>query len=326
MGKFSNIASLVKEQETAAVAAIEQNGKVTAKTLDEAIAGVPILEIPVSKLHRCRWQPAGRHSESELETFGQSVDLIGITDPIVVRPHPEISGEYEILNGDKRWIVAQRKKFSVILARIVEANDEVAHAIFAAGLMHSTKPTELQETDIVLSHLSMRLNLSIDHVASLIHRGYEESQGKLTNNVVSGLIWSQLMAEYNSVTNLALGTFCKHRLSWLRMPPEILAAVREGKILPNNAKAVARLKDESQRQMLLQRAIAENLSVREIGDCVKAVKPKKPVENNPVARIKQIYQRVRSSQTAWQDARKRQKLEKLLGQIEDLIEDNPPLS
>lgn len=319
MGKFSNIANLIKEQETVAVAAIEQSEKKESATLDEAIATVPIMEIPVAKLHRCRWQPAGRHSEAELETFGQSVDLIGITDPIVVRLHPDIPGDYEILNGDKRWTVAQRKKLSTILARVIEASDEVAHAVFAAGLMHSTKPTELQETDIVLSHLSMRLNLSIDDVASLIHRGYEESQGKLTNNVVSALIWNQLMAEYSSVTNLALGTFCKHRLSWLKMPPEILAAVREGKILPNNAKAVARLKDESQRQELLEQAIRENLSVRDISDRVKQIKPKKPVEDNPVTRIKQIYQQVKAAKSTWEDARRRQKLEKLLGQIEELI-------
>lgn len=318
MGKFSNIASLVKEQETIAVAAIEQSEQVEATTLDEAIAQVPIIEIPVSKLHRCRWQPAGRHSESELDTFGYSIDLIGITDPIVVRPYGDFPGEYEILNGDKRWTVAQRKKIPKILARVVEANDEVAHAVFAAGLMHSTKPTELQETDIVLSHLSMRLNLSIEDVSSLIHRGYEESQGKLTNNVVSGLVWKQLMAEYTSVTNLALGTFCKHRLSWLKMPPEILAAVREGKILPNNAKAVARLKDESQRQKLLEQAINENLSVRDISDRVKEAKPKKLAENNPITRMKQVYQKLKMAKTL-EDARKRQKLEKLLGQIEELI-------
>lgn len=322
MGKFSNIANLIKEQETVAVAAIEQSSNLRATTLDEAIAQVPILEIPLAKLHRCRWQPLGRHSESELETFERSVDLIGITDPIVVRPHPDIPGEYEILNGDKRWTVALRKAIPTILARVIEANDEVAHAIFAAGLMHSTKPTELQETDIVLSHLSMRLNLSIEDVASLIHRGYEESQGKLTNNVVSALIWNQLTTEYTAVTNLALGTFCKHRLSWLRMPPDILAAVREGKILPNNAKAVARLKDESQRLELLKQAIHENLSVRDISERVKKVKPKKPIEDNPAIRIKKIYQRVKLSKATWEDARRRQKLEKLLGQIEELIEDS----
>ena len=85
------------------------------------------------------------------------------------------------------------------------------------------------------------------------------------------------------------------------------------------AKAIASVKDEAARTELLENAIANDLSLSQIRELIKELKPVKQQEQLKT-RFDTTYKQVKKSQQLWQDPKKRKKLESLLSQLEKLIE------
>ncbi len=56
-------------------------------------------------------------------------------------------------------------------------------------------------------------------------------------------------------------SFVKNRLPLLKLPPDVLKVLRQGKLEYTKARAIAKVKDEQKRQDLIEEAIAENLSL-----------------------------------------------------------------
>ncbi len=68
------------------------------------------------------------------------------------------------------------------------------------------------------------------------------------------------------------------------------------------------------------KTIEENLSVREMKNYIQSIKPSLASEPHIIpTRMKKAYRRVKQSKI-WQDPKKAKTLEKLLGQIEALLE------
>ncbi len=103
----------------------------------------------------------------------------------------------------------------------------------------------------------------------------------------------------------------------MKLPEEVLEALRSGRIEYTKAKAIAQVKDEASRLALLEDAIASSLSLSEIRARVKALNP--PTDPPPFAsRIETISKLVKKHHV-WNDPKKRKKLETLLAKIEELI-------
>ncbi len=62
---------------------------------------------PTEKLHPGRFQPRRDFAPAALAELAQSIRQRGILQPILVRPHPEHRGEFEIIAGERRWRAAQ---------------------------------------------------------------------------------------------------------------------------------------------------------------------------------------------------------------------------
>ncbi len=83
---------------------------------------------------------------------------------------------------------------------------------------------------------------------------------------------------------------------------------------------IASLKDKATRKELMTEAIAQSLSLREIKERIKAVKPQ-PQKEEIFNRLDNTYKQVKKSKKLiLGNSRKRKKLESLLGQIEKLFE------
>ncbi|HEY9881671.1 MAG TPA: hypothetical protein V6D29_24685 [Leptolyngbyaceae cyanobacterium] len=61
------------------------------------------------------------------------------------------------------------------------------------------------------------------------------------------------------VGRFSADSFRANRLPLLKLPADILEALRQGKLEYTKARAIARIKDEEQRQALLQETIEQNL-------------------------------------------------------------------
>jgi ParB family transcriptional regulator, chromosome partitioning protein len=129
---------------------------------------------------------------------------------------------------------------------------------------------------------------------------------------------------FAAVGKLTPESFRSNRLPLLKLPEEILKALRQGQIEYTKARAIARLGEAAQRQALLERAIAENLSLSEIRKQIqqltssrqgKAARKKPALEK----RIDTVYDRIKEVQL-WKDGRKQKRLETLLGELEQLLD------
>jgi ParB family chromosome partitioning protein len=81
---------------------------------------------PVGILMAGRMQPR-RHFDAEaLAALVDSVREKGVLQPLLVRPHPEITGAYEIIAGERRWRAAQQAGLHEVPVVIRELDDRAA--------------------------------------------------------------------------------------------------------------------------------------------------------------------------------------------------------
>ena len=87
---------------------------------------LPDSSLPIEKLHANPSQPRRNFEESALNELAQSIRENGIIQPLIVRPHPEIAGEYQIVAGERRWRAAQVAQVHEVPVVIRELADSEA--------------------------------------------------------------------------------------------------------------------------------------------------------------------------------------------------------
>lgn len=124
---------------------------------------------------------------------------------------------------------------------------------------------------------------------------------------------------FDSLARMGWESFVKNRLPLLKLPQEIIEALRSGKIAYTKALVIARVKDEQLRQTLLEEAISSNLSLNQIKEQIQSLQQKSESNSDSLPqRLKITYQQINKSKI-WEDPKKRKQLEKLLAQLETLI-------
>ncbi len=99
-----------------------------------------ITRIPLNKLHTFRDHPFRVEMDEAMEELCHSIKENGdVNEPILVRPHPEIEGEYEIISGHRRTFACNELKITEISAIIRELDDYTATKFMVAGNMHRPK-------------------------------------------------------------------------------------------------------------------------------------------------------------------------------------------
>ena len=118
-------------------------------------------------------------------------------------------------------------------------------------------------------------------------------------------------------------SFRTNRLPLLNMPDDVLETLRQGKLEFTKARAIARIRDESQRQELLEEAIAQNLSLSQIKTRIAAINSvKDTITTEPSLKdlMNDAFTTMKKSKV-WDNPKKAKKLAKLLAEIETLIQD-----
>jgi ParB family transcriptional regulator, chromosome partitioning protein len=75
-------------------------------------AGTGTRQVPIEHLHRGRFQPRRQFDAAQIEELAESIRAQGVLQPLLVRPHPELPGEFEILAGERRWRAAQAARLA----------------------------------------------------------------------------------------------------------------------------------------------------------------------------------------------------------------------
>ena len=66
-----------------------------------------VLEISIDKIKSNKKQPRVFFEKDKLEELAESIRSVGIIEPIVVSKSETVSGEYEIIAGERRWRASQ---------------------------------------------------------------------------------------------------------------------------------------------------------------------------------------------------------------------------
>ncbi|MDG5766387.1 ParB/RepB/Spo0J family partition protein [Balneolales bacterium ANBcel1] len=222
----------------------EKNDARTAPNDEQAIRQVNItLTIPVTDIRPNPHQPREDFDEIKLQELSDSIRMHGLIQPITVRFIG--SGKYELISGERRLRATKMAGIPNIPAYIREVDDD---DIVAFALIENVQREQLNPIEVALGYkrLLEECNFTQDQVAK-----------KLGKN-------------RSTVTNIL-------RLLNLRAP--IQSALKTNAISTGHARALITVEEPRVQDKLLDKAIKEDWSVRQIEDAVRKLDRKKKPRN-----------------------------------------------
>ena len=101
-------------------------------------------KILISDVVRSKLQPRKNFDKQYLDDLTNSIKERGVVQPIIVRKSKDISGKYEIIAGERRWLASQNAGLNEIPSIIIEADDlkSLEFAIVENVQRHDLNPIE----------------------------------------------------------------------------------------------------------------------------------------------------------------------------------------
>lgn len=196
-------------------------------------------------------------SPEALAELAENIRTYGILQPILVRRR---RAEILLVAGERRLRAAQLAGLTSVPVVYVEADDEKAYEI---AIIENAQRDDLDlvtESLVGFKYLSTRLNLSVDDVVSYLH------------NVRKGRREDDLGVE--QILRVMYGTgisvWGQQRAQILKMTAAERAAIQHKQLDAKVAAELVALPDSDVRTSLLQRAIEERLTARQLRDFVRA--------------------------------------------------------
>lgn len=134
--------------------------------------------VSISLLVPGKYQPRTTFEEEGIEGLANSIREKGVLQPILVRPHPDRSGEYEIIAGERRWQASQKAQLHEVPVIIKEMDDRDAAEIALVENLQRQDLSPLEEAEgydrlmAEFNHtqeaLSKALGKSRSHVANMM--------------------------------------------------------------------------------------------------------------------------------------------------------------
>lgn len=271
--------------------------------------------LPLEKITLPQAQPRRYFDKAAMQSLVESIKRDGILQPLLVRP---VGEKYSVVAGERRYFAAQEAGLTEVPVTIRELTDEQAVQYALVENLQREDLNPVEETSGILQLLAINLKCPAAEIQSLLYRMQKEAKGKtVAHNVMGQPEAETVQAVFDSLGRMSWDSFATNRLPLLNLPSNILSALGSGRIEYTKAKEIAKIESESEREKLLEEAIAQNLTLSQIRERVKAFKP--PTERAPLqTRMEATYKLAKKSKV-WDNPKKREKLESLLAEIEALI-------
>jgi ParB family chromosome partitioning protein len=121
-------------------------------------------------------QPRQAFVEEELSALASSIKEKGVLQPILIRPHPQKSGKYEIVAGERRWRAAKKVGLDQIPALIKEFTDAEALEV---GLLENIQRQDLNPIEEAEGY--RRLAEEFSHTQESLSRILGKSRSHIAN-------------------------------------------------------------------------------------------------------------------------------------------------
>lgn len=203
--------------------------------------------VPIEQITANPDQPRRNFEPEALQELAASLKQRGVLQPLIVRPHPDDPGIYQIVAGERRWRAAQMAQLHELPVIVRQMSD-----------------TEVLEVAIIENIQRADLN-SIEEAASF--RQLMDRFGHTQERLAEALNKSR-----SHIANL---------LRLLNLPEPVQEMVKDNKLTAGHARALITAPNAAQ---LARRVVEKGMSVRETEDMVR--KLSQPSQEKPRGRAK----------------------------------------
>ena len=275
---------------------------------------IDLIQLPIK-------QPRRYFDPQKMQQLVQSIQEHGILEPLLVRPLA--NGQYELIAGERRFRAAQILELDAVPIISKDVTDKEAIQIALVENLQREDLNPVEETEAILELLSLSLDIESSDITSTLNQSANAKKRglELTDNVTRQL--EAIESLLANVGRFNAESFRTNRLPLLNMPDDILETLRQGKLEFTKARAIARIRNEGQRQELLEESIAQNLSLSQIKARIAAFNSVKyAIATEPSLKdlMSDAFTAMKKSKV-WDNPKKTKKLAKLLTEIETLIQD-----
>lgn len=183
------------------------------------------------------FQPRENFDNRHMEELIQSIKEKGVIQPILVRLKDEY---YEIIAGERRFRAANFLNFKEIPAIVKDVDDRDSLEL---SLIENIQRQELNPIEEAQAYQQL-----IDK--------FRVTQEKISETLGKARV---------TITNT---------LRLLKLPPEIQQEMRKGHLSLAHGRALLEIEDPEQQYQLAQKVISNALSVRELENLLKSLRPK----------------------------------------------------
>lgn len=189
-------------------------------------------ELPVQAITPNPRQPRTVFDEDALAELVESINEVGLLQPIVVRPLD--ADRYELVMGERRWRAADQAGLESIPAIVRRTED---HQLLRDALLENLHRAQLNPLEEAAAYSQMLSDFGCtqEELSARIKR----SRPQISNTI---------------------------RL--LKLPPSVQRRVAAGVLSAGHARALLALPDPAAQERLAQRIVAEGLSVRAVEELV----------------------------------------------------------
>jgi ParB family chromosome partitioning protein len=286
------------------------------------------------------FQPRRYFDPEQLNELVESILSVGILEPILVRPRGK--EQYEIVAGERRYRGAKLAGLKEIPVVIRELSDREALEIALIENLQRQELNPVEEVEGVLELLGIHVEKTTEEVKNLLYQLKNEREKQSRDNVIPNSPSAKNDSRDNVIPNQKseiqtveqvfsqLGknwySFTCNRLPLLNLPDDILKVLRKGKIAYTKAKAIATVKDEEERDKLLNEAVKEELSLNQIKEKISQLKKqlteKKESDSNPKEIVQELSRSLSQSKLWQKDPKKWKKIQGLMAKIKLLLVEN----
>ncbi len=216
--------------------------KVPETTAEQVVGNV--IDMPLGNIHPNPNQPRTHFDEERIQELAQSIQELGIIQPITVRK--TAANTFEIVSGERRFRAAKAIGLKTLPAYVRFANDQES---LEMALVENIQRQDLDPIEIALSY----------------QRLIEEIQ--LTQNQLSDRVGKKR----STVTNY---------LRLLKLNPIIQTGMRDGFVSMGHGRALVNVEDPEAQLKIYKKIIAQGLSVRATEAEVKKLKAPQKAKTN----------------------------------------------
>ena len=204
-----------------------------------------VAELDVEAIRPNPYQPRETFNEEALDQLAASIGQLGIIQPITVRSLGD--SRFEIISGERRLRAAKRAGLSRVPAYVREADTE---AMLEMAIVENIQRENLNPVEVALGY----------------HRLIDEC----------GLTQEEVAKKVSKNRSTVANT-----LRLLRLPPPVLASLRDGTLTSGHARMLVSIEDDEAQLALYREIVANELSVRQVEQLIREYRKRLDADDTP---------------------------------------------